>query len=164
MKVTLIKTLFLLFLIGTSTVSIAKGYKYTSQDAKFSITFPVPFQTEEGEDGKVASIMATVDNLTFLVYHTRHTSNFEDPIEAASLSVKAFNNSLGGNLKTSVAWMVKKHQGLKNEIEIEEEKALVEYRVIVIGSVQIQVVAIGTIADWNPKMIKKFFKTFKLLK
>ena len=48
-------------------------------------------------------------------------------------------------------------------MDLTENDVLLEYRVILIGNIQYQLVAMAATSDYDEKAADKFFKSFKLI-
>ncbi|MFK7785653.1 MAG: hypothetical protein AB8B56_11085 [Crocinitomicaceae bacterium] len=166
MKRIILTSVLFVLLIGASSLAPAKKYKYTSDEAKFSITFPKEFNTSEEvqENYKSVQAQAMSDEMVFLAIYTIHEEDITQNEELSEISFDAFMEGLNGTPNGKTTWKVKKNSGLKSEYEVSEKNLVGEYRVILVGQIQYQVTAVSPKGSWDDKKAEKFFKSFKLKK
>lgn len=137
---------------------------YESKAGKFKAKFPSTpeVKTEDTDTGKRHKAMARFGNgvyfATFMVHDTPLAKHFD----LAKTSLVAFNDKLGGTIKSQNDWEVKGHKGLQATINIADKGSLVEYRVVLVGQIQYQLIVVYPENEWDAKTTKKFFKKFKL--
>lgn len=143
-----------------------KKYAYKSEEGKCAVTFPGEFttDTEMGEDAKTVKTMCTFDGITFFASYSIHKVEITDQEEMAEVSCDSFKEAVSGQLLSKSEWNIDDHSGLMAVLDLSENQAKLEYRVILVGDIQYQLVAMAPYADYNDKLITKFFKSFKLLK
>jgi len=158
----LITALFLF----TSFTQAQKGYPYKSTEGKLSIVFPGDFVTEQlkSEDNVTIKTSCTVDDQTYFVTYTLHTLELTEPVELAEVSYDSFIKAVGGKLLSKSEWKIKKNVGIKARIELPKDESLLEYRVIIVGDIQYQVIALAAETLYDEGTAAAFFKSFKLQK
>ena len=156
---------FLLFLsTGFTSFSPApKWVTYTSEVCKAKMAFPAPFEedVEEKDYGNTHKVSATVDGQTFFFATTIHNNPLTDRYQLAEVSLESFLESVQGQLIESHDYFYKKHKGISAKIKLDERT--IDYRIILIGQHQYQLIAIFE-NEYNEKASQKFFKSFKRLK
>jgi hypothetical protein len=164
-RLTLMSVLVLL-LIGASSLAPATKYKYTSDEAKLSVTFPAEFSVSEETKEKYTSVQvqAISDEMVFMVIYTVHTEDISESAELSEISFDAFMDGLEGTPKVKSPWKVKKYSGLQSTFEVPSKDLVGDYRVVLIGQIQYQITAVSEKKSWDEKKAKKFFKSFKVKK
>lgn len=156
----------LILLIGVTSLAPAKKHKYTSSEAKLSVTFPSEFKTDivNKVDYRSVKTQAISEEMVFLVIFSEHGSDMGDTEELAEVSLGAFLEGVEATSKNKTSWKVNNSSGLKSTFEAPEKDLIGEYRVVLIGQIQYQITAVSSKEAWDEKKAKKFFKSFKIKK
>ena len=165
MKKNLFTYLILIFAVSSAaTLPFAKGFKYTSAEGKFSISFPGEFKTEttDQDEAKTVKTSATLGDLTYFASYTLHQIKMSEPESLAGTSLEAFTEATGGSITSQSEWKIKEHKGVKATISLEEQKSKIQYQVILVGQLQYQILVVAPNASWYQKTADTFFKSFKL--
>lgn len=159
--------LFIL-LIGITSLAPAPKYKYTSSEAKLSVTFPAEFTTENSgtEEYSMVKTQAIDGDMVFFVTYSIYDDQFDDSKSDPLLdvSVDAFTEALGAEVQEKSEWTVNKKVGTAVMLNSDENDLTGEYRVIFLNKTQFQITAIAKKNAWDAKKAKKFFKSFKVEK
>ena len=102
------------------------------------------------------------DAFVFLISHTVHQLQIDNPAELTTLSVTTFAESLGANIDNQSPWKIKKNEGQKATFKSVEQGIIGEYRVIIIGQIQYQVVVVTSGDSLDNEMIHNFSKSVKI--
>jgi len=139
---------------------------YKSSEGKFKVKFPgaIDIKEEEKEKSTTKKISCNENNNAYFVNWTEHKITMKDQKKMAEVSLDSFLKSLGGSVSNKEDWNLKKYVGRKAKISLEEEKAVVHYRVILVGQNQYQVIVTAKKKDFDAKAAEKFFKSFKVTK
>ncbi len=153
----------LILLIPFMALSVAEvgGHPFTSADSKISIKMPAEFEKEVSEldDGKTTKVSCTLDGILYFFSWTEHITPMTDHTALATTSLNAFNETVGATITEQKPYFYKNHEGVSATM-VAEGKGYFNYRVILIGQFQFQLVVAST-ADNIRKSSKKFFKSFK---
>ena len=151
-------------LIGITSLAPASKYKYYSEEANCTITFPAEYttQVEEKDEYKSVQTQAIDKDMIFMMIYSKHNQSLTNEDELCEISFGAFMEGLGGNPSGKETWKLKKHTGLKSEFDVSREDLIGDYRVVIIGQIQYQIVAVSPKASWDAKKATKFFKSFKV--
>jgi hypothetical protein len=166
MKRIIFSSALLILLVGITSLAPATKYTYTSDEAGCSVTFPAEFSTTEKDQEDYRSIQTQVvaDEMVYMLICTVHNIELTETDDLTEVSMDAFMGSLGGTSKGKTTWKVKKNSGLQSKFEASEEGLYGDYRVLIKGQIQYQIVAVSPTASWNQKKADAFFKSFKLKK
>jgi hypothetical protein len=82
----------------------------------------------------------------------------------AQVSYDTFLSSIGGKEILKSAWDIKKNIGLKAIIDMPEDETRLEYRVILVGNIQYQLVVLAINSVYDGQAAAAFFDSFKLSK
>ena len=160
--------LLLIFLVGVTSLAPAPKFKYTASEVKLSVTFPAQFTTTNSgsDDYHMVKTQCTDGDMVFFVTYSIYGDDFDmsdtDPLLDVSLS--AFSEALGANIKSESAWEVNKNTGVRATLESQENDLKGEYRVIFINKTQFQITAVAKKNAWDEKKASKFLKSFKITK
>jgi len=154
------------FILVTAFAPPKKGQTYQSDEAKFSIIFPGAYESDvvTGENNITHKITCTVDNQTYFASYTVHQFVIDDQEGLAGVSYDSFLASIGGKEVSKSEWVLKKNKGLKAKIDLTESLSTLEYRVVLVGSIQYQLVVLAATGDYDDKAAQAFFDSFKLMK
>ncbi len=154
-----------LLLFSFQFASKEKWVKHSSGKGNFSIQFPCePEESEVETNGVITSkINCSYAEELFFVGFTIHQTDLSGN-EAAlqQSSVNAYFGAMkGASEHIDSPWKVKKHAGIASVIKFEEGSGIkyMEYRVLIIGNTQFQLVYTVS-ADINTKKKNVFFKSF----
>lgn len=158
--------LFALLFLFTSFAPSPKGFPYQSNEGKLSVVFPGDFTTErtEGDNNFTVKTSCNVNNQTYFVSYTMHSLELTDPLDLAETSYDSFITVLKGVMVSKAEWKVKEHKGIKAMIDLPDNGSKLEYRVIIVGNIQYQLIALAANIDYNDKDAASFFKSFKMEK
>lgn len=163
---TKLKTSLLLLsaLILLAAFAPAKKFLYDSSEGRFSVVFPAEYATErdEGEDVATIKTSCNLDGQTYFASYSLHQLEMTDPMEMAEVSYDSFIKAVGGVLQSKSDWKVKEHTGLIAVMNLSDESVLLEYRVILVGNIQYQLVVLAATGDYDAKAAGNFFDSFKL--
>jgi hypothetical protein len=156
--------LFTLLFLFTSFVPSPKGFPYQSDEGKLSVVFPGDFTTErtEGNNNYTVKTSCAFNNQTYFVSYTIHAMELTDPLELAEVSYDSFITALNGVLMSKAEWKIKEKRGIKAIIDLPETDTKLDYRVIIVGNIQYQLIALAANNDFNEKDAGSFFKSFKM--
>jgi len=166
MKRIIFSSALLILLIGVTSLAPATKYKYTSEEANLSVTFPAEFTTSEesNENYKSVKTQAISDEMVFLAIYTVHDADVSEQEKLSEISINAFMEGLNGVPEGKTTWKVKKNNGLQSKFEVPEKDLVGDYRVVLIGQIQYQITAVSPKSSWDKKKASKFFKSFKVKK
>ena len=82
----------------------------------------------------------------------------------ADISVDTFGKAINATSSSKTEWNVGDYKGLTAIYELDESNVKVEYRVILIGQIQYQIIYLAAKENYNEKVAGKFFNSFKLKK
>ena len=144
----------------------AQKYPLKSAEGKMSVVFPGAFETEktENDEIKIIKMSATVGEQTFFASYSVHSLALTDRESLAKISLESFIETTGGTLTSNKSWKLKGEKGIIAEIELAEQAARLIYQVILIGSIQYQIVVVAPNEAWNQKSANRFVKSFKVQK
>ncbi len=168
MKFSVLLISMTLFLIGNLTAQEkVKWYSYSSIEGKARVKFPAEpeLKTDAQETMKTFTAMANAFNgmesdLYYLAI-TVHQAELEDPA-LLDTSLNAFTRTMGGTIASREEWKAGKPKGLRAAIVLNNQAGKCDYRVLMRGNLQYQVMIV-TSSVFNEKLQKKFFKSFKLI-
>ena len=88
----------MILLIGVTSLAPATKYKYTSEEANLSVTFPAEFTTSEesNENYKSVKTQAISDEMVFLAIYTVHDADVSEQEKLSEISINAFMEGLNG--------------------------------------------------------------------
>jgi hypothetical protein len=162
----ILKTSLLLIsvLIFTTASAPAKKHVYKTEEGKFSITFPAEYTTEREEKESATTIKTSCvdDGHTFFASYTLHVTEITDHQEMAEVSYESFISAVQGELLSKSKWNIKDHEGLKAVMNISDNSMKLEYRVVLVGNIQYQLVAMAMLEEYDEKAAARYFKSFKL--
>ena len=166
MKRIIFGSALLLILLGATSLAPTTKIKYSSVEAKLTVTFPAEFSTTEQVEESYKSIktQALLDGMVFFVIYTIHENDMTDPEGLAKISLDAFSGGLESTITEESAWKVNKKNGLQALLEVPEKELVGEYRVVILDQIQYQITVVSPKSDWDEKKAKKFFKSFKVSK
>ncbi|MBT3219638.1 MAG: hypothetical protein HN348_11150 [Proteobacteria bacterium] len=159
-------TIFFVLLSLLPQVALAGGWhSYASEEGPYKVLFPADPTTEveDRDAGMSYKVSATAADVLFFVGLTIHREPIEGvtPYDLAQVSLESFTEQLGGVTTSEADWKVGKNMGRGATIVVEGQDITMEYRAVLIGQRQYQVVAGGATADLDSKTIKKFIKSFR---
>lgn len=166
MKRIIYSSTLLLLLVSVTSLTPSVKVKYSSSEAKLSITFPGDFETTEQfkESYKSVKTQAVVDGVIYFSIYTVHDNEMSDPEALAKVSLDAFNDGLDGEITEESTWKVNKQNGLQAMIKVPGQDLVGEYRVVILDQIQYQITVVAPEESWDAKKAKKFFKSFKVKK
>jgi hypothetical protein len=166
MKIFKTSLLLLSVFIVTTAFAPAKKHVYSTEEGKFSITFPGEYSSEREEKENATTIKTTCiyEGHTYFASYSLHQTEMTDHKDMAEVSYDAFIEAVKGQLLSKSDWDVKDNEGLKAVMIIADNTVKLEYRVVLVGNIQYQLVAMAAVEEYNSKAIDKFFKSFKLMK
>ncbi|MCJ8288917.1 MAG: hypothetical protein HRT58_05835 [Crocinitomicaceae bacterium] len=166
MKNIIFSSVLLLLLVGVTSLAPSTKVKYSSSEAKLSVTFPGEFTTTEKveEAHRSSKTTANVGGVVYLVSYTIHDNDMADGESLAKVSLDAFINVLEGEVTEESRWVVNKNNGFQAKLKVVEKDLVGEYRVVLINQIQYQITVIAPEGLWDNKKAKKFFKSFKVAK
>ncbi|PHR33231.1 MAG: hypothetical protein COA38_05085 [Fluviicola sp.] len=166
MKNIIFSSVLLLLLVGVTSLAPSTKVKYSSSEAKLSVTFPGEFTTTEKvkEAYRSSKTMANVGGVVYFVSYTIHDIDMADGESLAKVSLDAFINGLEGEITEESRWVVNKNNGFQAKLKVAGKDLVGEYRVVLINQIQYQITVIAPEGSWDNKKAKKFFKSFKVAK
>jgi hypothetical protein len=155
-----------LFLMATAFTPPKKGQLYKSDEGKMSIVFPGDFETErlDSENSVTFKTTCTVNDQTYFASYSLHQFEITEQEDMAQVSYDSFLSSVGGKEILKADWTVKKNTGLKAVIDMVEDNTRLEYRVLLVGSIQYQLVVLASTGLYDAQAAAAFFDSFKLSK
>lgn len=144
-----------------------KWYSFSSATGKFKMKFPAKPEISETKKDEATTYKAVAQagSSTYFVGFTVHEIEMVEPYELAKVSLGAFNETLGGTVKEESDWNFKGNRGIQAKIAVSaQQNMLIEYRVLLVGQIQYQLVVIAPDNDFDSKTAGKFYKSFKLMK
>jgi hypothetical protein len=168
MKYLLLSSLIIFISLGlvSTTPTPAKKVKYTSTEGKLKVVFPDAYTTTEMNDDGVRTLktQAQLDEKLFFVAYTLHETELDDHYNLATISLESFAEALSSDIIEQSDWKIKKNIGKRAMLYSSEEKLKGEYRAVIVGQIQYQLIAISSVDSWDEKLAKKFIKSFKIKK
>lgn len=167
MKIPTIKWILIgIVFLSSSLNGFSKGFKYTSEEGKMSITFPEEYKVETNypEVGKTVKISATWNDIIFYASYVLHDTPLSDHEELANVGLEAFNESIEGKIDAQSSWVVKKNKGAQATLTMPSQNVTLNYYGILVGQIQYQLVVFAEKPKWNQAVADKFIKAFKLKK
>lgn len=166
MKRILFASSLIVLFVGITSVAPPKKAKYTSAEAKLSVTFPAEFTVTESddEDYRTVKVQGESDGAVYFVNYTVHNSKLSDYDGLMDVSIEAFAGGVGGEVTEQSDWKVGKKTGKKVLINVPEAGLKGDYRVIFVGQIQFQITSVAPVDSWNQKAVDDFMKSFKLKK
>jgi hypothetical protein len=156
--------LTLFIFIGQSNVSAqAKWEKHYSENGKFEIKIPglVEENVLSEETTTTYKFHLQGGETEYLATGTVHEYNLDiDSLDLETVSLESFAETVKGNIAQKSAWKVGKYSGIKAIIE--NDQLYIDYRILIIGNMQFQVVAYAPPGKFDTKSAGKYFKSFKL--
>jgi len=158
--------LFALLFLFTSFAPSPKGFPYQSKEGKLSVVFPGDFTTERTKGNYHVTVKTTCmyNNQTYFVSYTIHSLELTDPLDLAEASYDSFITAVKGVMISKTEWKVKELEGIQAMIDLPESGSKLDYRVIIVGNIQYQLIALAANIDYNEKGAGSFFKSFKIEK
>ena len=158
--------ILILLLLSVSYTQAQKSVAYKSEEGKFSIKFPGEFKENitEKESAKTVKIQCELEKSNYFASYSLHKVDIDDPLEMAEVSLESFTEAIHGVVVTRTEWKIKKNEGLKALIDLPDNGAKLEYRVILVGNIQYQLIVIAVDGAIDKKKANAFFKSFKLKK
>jgi hypothetical protein len=152
------------FILVTSFTPAKKKFIFDSDEGRFSVIFPAEYttETEKGEGVTTIKTSCTLKGQTYFASYSLHEIKMVDHKEMAQVSYDSFMKAVGGELRSKTEWKVGDHSGLMAVMELVESSVKLEYRVVLVGNIQYQLVVMAPNADYNEKGAAKFFKSFTL--
>lgn len=150
--------------LNIETTTDSSSSKCTFNDGKISIKFPGDFKvtTVEKEDFTTKKALHKADDGTvYYLAWSLHKIALNDAQGLCESSTNSFVESIDGELQSSSAIKYKKHKGKGAIISFMEGQ--INYKVLIIGQNQIQIVVASDTRDIS-KEAAKFFKSFKYKK
>jgi hypothetical protein len=157
--------LIIFSLLLTATHLLGQSdFVYETEEGKFSIDFPAKYNVNSEEKGSIrtAQAMCAFDEHTLLATYTLHATEITDHDALADTSIVAFGNSVNGNLLSKTDWVVDGKKGRKAFYNLPEQNIKVEYRVLLVGQLQYQIIVMATNAKFDNEMAVTFFDSFRL--
>lgn len=141
---------------------------FTSEEEKVRIKFPgEPEVTDEMRDDGGHHVRAQYNNENNCIYMfdvVRHTADLSFSEDLPQVSLNSFLETLDQKDYESDDYIVGKHKGLKALIHLKDNGITIDYRVLIAGQRQVQIIVMMPRAEWDQDVADKFFKSFKLLK
>lgn len=144
----------------------AKGFKYVSEEGKFSINFPSEVSTQDMSTTSYKSIQAqsNLKDQLFFATHNIHETTLTDQEALAETSLKSFVDAMQGTIISQEKWVVNKNNGLKAKLDIPSLNLIGEYNIVIIGQIQYQLAVVSELDNWSQVETDKFLKSFKVKK
>lgn len=163
----ILKTSLLLitaFILTTAFAPAKKKFVFDSNEGKLTVTFPAEYTTDRDEGENVTTIKSTctLDGITFFASYSLHQVEITDHKDMAEVSYDSFIKSVGAELLSKTDWMVNNNPGIKAVMTLPDENVKLDYRVILVGNIQYQLVVMAAQSDYDEKTASAFFKSFKL--
>ena len=159
---------FLALILGTQGVEAQKveWVPFTSHLGRIKVKFPAKPSIEEqrSDAGDAFSIKTTYQEQIFMLTFIVHRARVTKPQALAKKALDGFMQASKGNLLSESEYKYKKHTGREALIELPKQKLTIDYRCLFVGNIQYQYMVLSPPDNRDPKMVKKFFKTFKVLK
>lgn len=162
----LIKTFALLLSLILFSFAPSKRSTFTSEDGLVSITFPTDFTTDKNSNENVNRTKAqgALNDQLFVIGYAQHLNKMVEHEEMADVSLKSFVETLGAEVTKQEVWEYKKNKGIHAWLKGDNNELVGEYKVILIGQNQFQLISVAEPSKWDEKAAAKFFKSFKLAK
>ncbi len=166
MKIIKRSSIILVLILSISYLHAQKSFNYSSDEGKFSIKFPGEYTETvvEKETAKTVKNQCEKDGINYLASYTLHYLEITDHLDMAEVSLESFTEAVQGIIITRTEWKVKKHEGLRALIDLPDNGKKLEYRVILVGNIQYQLIAFAANDIFNEDDINSYFKSFKLMK
>lgn len=162
-KTTLI--LITAFIMTTAFAPAKKKFIFKPEEGKLSVIFPAEYTSDrdEGENVTTIKTSCTLDGQTYFASYSLHQVEITEHKEMAEVSYDSFIKAINGVLVSKSDWIVNNYEGIKAVMNIPTENVKLEYRVVLAGNIQYQLVVMASGADYDEKMADAFFNSFKLL-
>lgn len=160
-----IKALLVVVLFASiHTQSIAQ--KLVSSAGKFSVKFPCLYEesVSEGSEQTTYKFTCEKNGQTYFIGYSLHRIEMKGHEDLAQVSVDSFIEAVQGDLTSQWEWKIANASGLKTLISVENGETLIDYRVVLIGQIQYQVVVLAAKNEYDQKAAGKFQKSFKIQK
>jgi len=148
--------------------SKGKWITYQSKVEKIKIKFPgeILEVDEELEDGAhhINVKHQPLSGNMFMLDVIRHVEDLSVSENLAQVSLDAFFTNMGVDNAVTEFWDLRGNQGVKSKVIMGEMGITIDYRVVIIGQQQIQVVVVMKSGLWDQKVVNKYFASLKLLK
>lgn len=159
------------FLVSVMLIIIAQQasaqgyYVYTSKEANCSVTFPGEFEEEkvDSEEATTMKVVCNKDGFTYLMSYSLHKNTMVDHEEMADISYDSFLETVAGNAESKKTWKVDGHKGVKATIDMTQNGAMVEYRVVLVGDIQYQLAAMALYDTYDEELAREFCESFRFL-
>jgi len=154
--------------VQSAAAEKVKWVKLKRKDLKFQARFPGEITTKTTEKEKLTThkFNCTLHDVVYFIGASVHKVEMTDHENMAKISLESFAKTLNGEVDAEKEWILKGNKGMQAIINVPSMGATIDYRVILIGQIQYQVVL--TYANDNPdyssEMAETFFKSFKVKK
>jgi hypothetical protein len=149
----------------TTTKAKPKWYAYSTEVGKIKAKFPgnPALENQDTEIGKKHTATARFGENTYMISYVIHSTTLAEQEKLADASLTAFRDKVKGQILNQSSWSVKKAgNGIRATIAMPDKDAKVEYRVILIGQIQYQVIVVAPTDKYDSKVADKFFKKVKI--
>lgn len=114
------------------------------------------------EDYVTYKVSSQKDKIVFFANYTIHELELADAEQLSKTSLEAFNEAVEGEIVSSGDWKVGSSKGLQAVIEMSATKHKVNYRAILVGNIQYQLVVFSEAENWNQQLSNDFMQSFTL--
>ena len=152
------------FILFTSFAPAKKKFVYDSAEGRFSVIFPAEYasDTEEGEAVTTTKVSCVLDGQTYFASYSVHQVEITGQKEMAEVSYDSFIKAVNGEPISKMEWSVGEYAGLAAVMSMDESSVKLEYRVVLAGNIQYQLVVMAPDEDYDEKAAAKFFNSFIL--
>ena len=157
---------FIVLMLSAHFINAQGYYVYTNEEANCSVTFPGEYESEtsENEEATTIKIVCNKDGFTYLLSFSFHKNKMVDHEEMADVSYDSFLTTVGGEAVSKKKWKIDGYKGVKATIDMPENQAMVEYRVVLVGDIQYQMAAMALYDSYDEDLAKEFCESFRFLK
>lgn len=167
---TVLLAIFFLAPMGQAVAQSAKPAKpkwhaYSTEVGKIKAKFPgnPTLENQDTEIGKKHTATARFGENTYMISYVIHTTTLAEQDKLADASLAAFRDKVKGQVLNQSPWTVKKAgTGIRASIAMPDKDAKVEYRVVLIGQIQYQIIVVAPSDKYDAKVAEKFLKKVKI--
>lgn len=141
-----------------------KWYSYSTEVGKVKAKFPgnPTLENQDTDIGKKHTATSRFGDNTYMISYVIHSTQLADQEKLAEASLNAFRDKVKGQILNQSAWNLKAGKGTRATISMPDKDAKVEYRVVLIGQLQYQVIVVAPTNKYDAKVAEKFFKKVKI--
>lgn len=159
---------FLLCGVGGQSLSAqkVKWTTFSSHIGKAKIKFPEKPEVvvKQSKKGDAYACNAYLGDIIFMFTFVMHNGKISSDPKRVQKSLDSFISASRAKVIDQSEFSYKKHTGKNATVTLPGKGLIIDYRVLIVKQVEYQYMVVSPEAERNEKLIKKFFKSFKLLK